>query len=113
MNTTYLDGANNHIDLVWAAFGKLPFKVNVTGTFKLDKSLVSYGDTMPNSHYNLQPIVFDIYDNTGKDVGDIVVPADGKPVESIQLPPAEYTLKERSSSVTSSTVKSLTRTPIK
>mgnify|MGYP000004579157 FL=1 len=103
MNTTYLDGANNHIDLVWAAFGKLPFKVNVTGTFKLDKSLVSYGDTMPNSHYNLQPIVFDIYDNTGKDVGDIVVPADGKPVESIQLPPAEYTLKERSSSVTSST----------
>ncbi|GAB2021715.1 hypothetical protein RyT2_07890 [Pseudolactococcus yaeyamensis] len=100
---TYLDGANDHMDIVWALFGKLHFKVNLTGTFKLDKSLVGFGDNLPNKLYNFDPIVFDIYDKDGKDVGDIAIPANGSAVESLKLPPATYTLKERASSVTAST----------
>ncbi|WP_460059291.1 MSCRAMM family protein, partial [Pseudolactococcus yaeyamensis] len=100
---TYQDGQGDHADIVFALFGKLWFELNLEGTFTLDKSLLDYGDTMPNNHYGFKPIIFDIFDSAGKDVGDITIPADGKPVESPKLKAGDYTVKERANSVTAAT----------
>ncbi|WP_460059252.1 MSCRAMM family protein, partial [Pseudolactococcus yaeyamensis] len=104
---TYMDGQGDHADIVFALFGKLWFELNLEGTFMLDKSLVGYGDTLPNKLYSFTPIVFDIFDKANKKVGEIKVPADGKPVESMRLTAGDYTLKERASSVTSETGQTL------
>lgn len=100
---SYLDGKGDHVDIVWALFGEIHFELNLEGTFTLDKSLLDFGDNLPNNLYAFKPIVFDIFDSAGKDVGDIIIPADGKPVESPKLRAGDYTVKERDSSVTSAT----------
>ena len=102
-NTVKYDGENKKSTIALGIFGRTDIKVVLDGTFKLDKSLLGYGDTMPNNLYSFLPLVFDIFDKDGKDVGDITIPADGSAVESAKFKPGDYTLKERESSVTSVT----------
>ena len=102
-NAVKYDGLNQKSTIAAGIFGRTDINLDLTGTFKLDKSLIDYGDKMPNAHYSFLPITFDIFDKDGKDVGDIVVPANGAPVESKGLKEGEYTAKERPSSVTAPT----------
>ncbi|WP_368651420.1 collagen binding domain-containing protein [Lactococcus raffinolactis] len=102
-NVVKYDGENQKSTIALGIFGRTDIKVVLDGTFKLDKSLLGYDDAMPNNLYSFLPLVFDIYDKDGKDVGDIAIPVNGSAVESPKLKPGEYTLKERASSVTSVT----------
>ncbi|GHU35655.1 hypothetical protein FACS1894192_00700 [Bacilli bacterium] len=102
-NAVVYDGENHKSTIALGAFGKTDLNIVLDGTFKLDKSLLNYGDTMPNNLYSFTPLVFDIYDKNNKDVGDMVIPANGHAVESPKLPPGDYTVKERANSVTSVT----------
>jgi hypothetical protein len=38
---TYLDGKGDHMDIVWALFGYLPFKLNVTGDLQSTKLVLN------------------------------------------------------------------------
>ncbi|WP_460058665.1 SpaA isopeptide-forming pilin-related protein, partial [Pseudolactococcus yaeyamensis] len=54
VDITYLDGAGDHKDLVWALFGYLPFKMNVTGDLLITKTGVESGANMWNGNYTLK-----------------------------------------------------------
>ncbi|MFZ1777263.1 MAG: SpaA isopeptide-forming pilin-related protein [Lactococcus raffinolactis] len=55
---TYLDGKGDHMDIVWALFGYLPFKLNVTGDLQVNKTGVESGANMWNGHYTLKGNTF-------------------------------------------------------
>ena len=55
---TYLDGKGDHMDIVWALFGYLPFKLNVTGDLQVNKTGVESGANMWNGNYTLKGNVF-------------------------------------------------------
>ena len=55
---TYLDGKGDHMDIVWALFGYLPFKLTVTGDLQVTKTGVESGANMWNANYTLKGNVF-------------------------------------------------------
>ncbi|WPH48354.1 LPXTG cell wall anchor domain-containing protein (plasmid) [Enterococcus faecalis] len=94
----YQDNANDHIDIVTAHFGRVPFKINelMGGYLSIDKSTLQYGKDNWNQLYSFDTLAFDVVNKDGKIVDTIRLDKKGNG-KSSYLPVGDYTLKEHSS----------------
>ncbi|NSM92231.1 LPXTG cell wall anchor domain-containing protein [Enterococcus faecalis] len=103
----YMDNADNHVDIVTAHFGRMPFKLNelMGGYLSIDKSTLQYGKENWNKHYSFDKLAFDVVNKDGKVVDTIRLDKNGNG-KSNYLPVGDYTLKEHASnwSLTGQTV---------
>ena len=85
------------MDIVWALFGYLPFKLNVTGDLQVNKTGVESGANMWNGNYTLKGNTFTA---TNKKTGKVYTAVSDEKGKAFfkGLPVAMYGVKETISS---------------